>query len=88
MVVDGIKCTSPCVWHIVGALSVLAVIIYGSARCGTQASWLTGVRCLDSTLLHFSLLYHGHLPSVIISFLEEGKTASSSHCPEHIRGAE
>lgn len=25
---------------------------------------LSGVRCLDSTLLQFPLLYHEHLPSV------------------------
>lgn len=43
---------------------------------------LPGVRCLDPTLFQFPLLYHEHLPSVIVSFLKEGtmaSMASSSH---------
>lgn len=72
MVVDvGIKCANPCVWHIVGALPVLAVTIHGSTTCGTQVLQLTGVKQLDSALPRFPLLYHGHLSGVIVSSLKK-----------------
>lgn len=41
-----------------------------------QVSWLPGVRCLESTLLYFPLLYHRHLSSVMVIFLEGGHRAS------------
>ena len=89
MVVDvRIECASPCVWHMVGGLQISTVVTHGSAICGTQDSWLPGVRCLESKFPQAHFLHHGHLPRVTISSSEEGNIASSFHCPEHVRGDE
>lgn len=82
-----IKHANPCVWHIVGALPVLAVTLHGNTTYGTQVLQLTGVKHLDSALPRFALLYHGHLPGVILSSLKKGNVAPSLHCSEHVKGA-